>query len=150
MADKELERKEAVEYWLTLKAVDFAYRLELPVGAIENLKVVELNLAKGIWAIKTWLLGKKQPGIHRWQEVEFKFPTTPWQFFKERYLKFLHKRFPVQYGSVKQRVEWDDAPIYICPHLKNYAKERHLNFLKTGDGIAEEVTKGDKPNEQKG
>ena len=79
--------------------------------------------------LKSWMLDGHK--VVRKEDRMVRFPSSPWQFFKQRYFpEWALERWPVQETAETFTVA--EHHHYICPHMVVDERDKHIMFMYEG------------------
>lgn len=100
----------------------------------QNAIVSFVEQAQGslVMAMRAWLLDGHTWDVRK-ETTDIEFPSTPWEFFKQRYMpRWFIKRYPVKM-EVK-RVVVAEHRHYLCPHLVVEPDHMHYKWMAVQSG----------------
>lgn len=86
-----------------------------------------------VLTMTSWCWAGRVPSNESTRTIEW--PDGVWQMFKERHLPEWFKRiWPVRYHT--EEITITTNHYFVCPHLVEDSRERHIQFMATGTKLA--------------
>jgi hypothetical protein len=92
-----------------------------------------------ILTMTSWCAAGRIPDAEVWETVEW--PDGVWQMFKSKFMPhWFLRHFPVR--NARKNVKTQTNHYFVCPHIHTGDNRQHIQFMVTGTGTAERISRG--------